>query len=141
MVTDRLISLLLTAALVACPALCRTGSCAQCVPEQTKAEACPHCQSNQNGATDNSPPAPIPQGPRKPCELGNCLCAGAVMSDGGLDLQIGHVLGVFATVDTLVAQARPAMLSQLDQEFAAAGLSERSLSGRSLRLRIESLLI
>jgi hypothetical protein len=144
MVFGRLISLLLSAALVACPSVCRAGACSECPTEPTKTITCAHCQtgqsiplSSQNCSNQSSP---VPLKPKSHCELGNCLCAGALTNGGGLDLQIGHVLDVFAAVATLSEPAEPAILST--REIAvAADHDDPQASGRSLRLRIESLLI
>ncbi|MEX2137666.1 MAG: hypothetical protein WD894_00265 [Pirellulales bacterium] len=59
---------------------------------------------------------------------------------GGLDLQIGHVLGVFGAFEALSEQTQPAILSKFET-VAAVDRDDPRASGRRLRLRIESLLI
>src|SRR5687768_9754567 len=102
MVFGRLISMLLSAALVACPSVCRAGACGECPIEPPQTVACAHCPMGQTTPLSSEEPSdqssPVPLKPKNHCELGNCLCAGAVTSGGGLDLQIGHVLGVFGAV-------------------------------------------
>jgi hypothetical protein len=63
-----------------------------------------------------------------------------VTNGGSLDLQIDHMLGVFAACETLSQSIRVANFSNND---AAIGIEQDDplSSGRRLRLRIESLLI
>lgn len=72
--------------------------------------------------------------------MGNCLCAGAVTNHAGLDLQIGHVLGMFAVVQILI-EPPYAELSLSAETHVASTDHGPPLSGRTMRLRIESLLI
>jgi hypothetical protein len=139
MVLGRLISLLLSTALVACPTVCQSGNCAQCPVEATKTAACPHCPASDDSHDERSP-VRAPAEPRNHCEHGNCLCSGAVTGDGGLALQIGHVLGVFAAYEALSEQAYPADFSTIESAVALDHHDPQA-SGRRLRLRIESLLI
>jgi hypothetical protein len=144
MILKRFISLLLIAALAACPIVCRAGGCNDCGAEQVQPVTCPHCQMNQEAATpcnegDPGDHSPTPLQPTH-CELGNCLCAGAVTNGGSLDLQIDHVLGVFAACETLSQHILCRNLSPHDSE-ANADRDDGQSSGRRLRLRIESLLI
>jgi hypothetical protein len=142
MLSKRFISLLLSAALAACPIVCRAGGCSDCPASEVQPAACPHCQADQNESppprneddTDDRPLQPTH------CELGNCLCAGAVTNSGGLDLQIDHVLGVFAACETLSPHVLCGDVSYNDPG-ADADHDDAQSSGRRLRLRIESLLI
>lgn len=145
MVFGRFISLLLSAALVACPSVCRTGACSECPPEPTKSPACSHCQASQdpaslNGAEPSEQPSPPPLQPKNHCELGNCLCAGAVTNVSGLDMQIGHMLGVFGAFEALGEHYQPATFSAFEAADAVDH-DDPQAGGRRLRLRIESLLI
>jgi hypothetical protein len=144
MILDRLVSLLLSTALVACPSVCRAGACSECPDEPTQTVACPHCQAGRDSAPlskeHSEAPSPEPSAPKDHCELGNCLCAGAVTNGGGLDLQIGHELGVFGAIAPLGHHTEPTILSTLDAGVAV-DRDDPQTSGRRLRLRIESLLI
>ena len=93
--------------------------------------------SSENRSNESSP---VPLKPKSHCELGNCLCAGAVTTSGGVDLQIGHVLDVFGFVAALSEPTAPTILSTLEIAVAADH-DDPQASGRRLRLRIESLLI
>jgi hypothetical protein len=142
MVLGRLFSLLLTAALVACPAVCRSGHCAACPKEETKTTGCPHCRVEQSASSEDTRSA-LPKAPldsRAPCEFGNCLCAGAVTNHAGFDLQLDHVLGLFAVASASL-ELPIAVLSSSDKTTATFDQHGPPSSGRSLRLRIESLLI
>ncbi len=144
MILDRSISLLLSAALVACPVVCRAGGCNDCPAKQAKHVGCSHCLAAQNGTgpsnnRDLSGHLPTPV-KKTHCELGNCLCAGAVTSGGGIDLQIGHELGVFSACDVLCEHVQSSNSPAID--LTLANRDEDPLaSGWRLRLRIESLLI
>jgi hypothetical protein len=138
----RLISLVLSMALVACPAVCKAGQCAACPSEKTKTAACAHCHAEQNTSnedSDRSRPS-VPLDSSDPCEFGNCLCAGALTNHAGLDLQLGHVLGLFAAAGEIVEPTN-ATLSSPDRAAVTFEQHGPPSSGRSLRLRIESLLI
>jgi hypothetical protein len=62
------------------------------------------------------------------------------MNQAGLDLQIGHVLGMFAVVEMLV-EALVAETSSPAELAITSAQHGSPLNGRSMRLRIESLLI
>jgi hypothetical protein len=138
----RLISLVLSTALVACPAVCKAGHCAACPQEETKTNGCPHCQAEQSAAsTDTQPSRPrLPVDSHDACDFGNCLCAGALTNHAGLDLQLGHVLGLFEAAG-VVDELPIAVLSSPDKAAVTFDQHGPPSSGRSLRLRIGSLLI
>jgi hypothetical protein len=145
MILGRLISLLLSAALVACPVVCRAGGCNDdCPMQRAETAACPHCLATENeqapckdGDTSDRLPNPMQQ---SHCELGNCLCAGAVTSGGGVDLQISHELGVFAACEALCEYVQSSNLPAIASTLANSH-DDPQASGWGLRLRIESLLI
>lgn len=139
MILGRFLSLVLCMALVACPTVCRAGQCAERQLEPTKTAGCSHCPTGQD-RTSNDPNQSRPGIPCDSCDMGNCLCAGAVTNHAGLDLQIGHVLGMFAVVQILI-EPPYAELSLSAETHVASTDHGPPLSGRTMRLRIESLLI
>jgi hypothetical protein len=141
----RLISLVLSAALVACPSVCRIGVCTECSPEPITTAACSHCHAGQNSGSPSSKnssdsPCRAPLQPNDHCDLGNCLCAGAVTNGGVLDLQIGHVLGLFGAFESVGDRHEPSVLCDVES-LPSVDHDDLRASGRRLRLRIESLLI
>ena len=144
MLLGRFISLLLSAALVACPVVCRGSGCSDCVTEQAESATCPHCfadESETSPRNDNDKRDRLPDPKQQShCELGNCLCAGAVTSGGGVDLQIGHELGVLAACEVLCEQVQSSNLPAIASKLANIQ-DDAQASGWGLRLRIESLLI
>jgi hypothetical protein len=145
MLLSRLLSILLCTALVACPCVCPSGACTACPKGEAKISACSHCgglaQSQANGERSHGqPPARTPVAPKKPCQVGNCLCAGALTNQGGLELQIGHVLDLFKAVEASNTATTLLAMSALEP-LPAGDEVNLHLSGHALRLRIESLLI
>jgi hypothetical protein len=77
----RLLSILLAAGIVACPLLCKGGSC--CFSDEHSAakrgccSAC--CKSKDSQPADQTP---VPSDPtHSPAQYGGCICGGAVIED------------------------------------------------------------
>lgn len=72
---------LLVAVMMACPLLCRAGTCCSGHPgaatagssESLDEDACPHCRQSEEPKQSQVPPL----SPRNPVHQGRCLCSGA----------------------------------------------------------------
>ena len=119
---------LLVAVMMACPLLCRAGTCCSGRAEVENAEtadedACPHCQQAEQQRSQVPPLSP-----RNPLGQGQCLCSGAT-----LPVVVSAPQQQFETSRHPAAEGlRSDRLSGLDVQEAGVDAAKCVSSGRGL---------